>query len=190
MITNRVVPALSSAPIVAVLLDPDTQLDAAVTESGSTQAALSLFDALHSVPDPRRARGVRHGLSPVLVLVACAVLAGARSSTAIAEHTRDVGVGLLVELADRLGIDPQHAVLVVPHESTIRRLLQQLDPVELESALHAWTSAQLAERPTDTGRPRREQRRVWAPDGKTVRGARTPDGQPHLLFYGDRTALN
>ncbi|WP_197519760.1 ISAs1 family transposase [Pseudonocardia sp. HH130630-07] len=124
----------------------------------------------------------------MLVLAACAVLAGARSFTAIAEHARDVGAGVLVELADRLAIDPEHAALVVPHESTIRRLLQQLDPAALEAARGSWTSAQLGTRPTGVDRPRREQRPVWALDGKTVRGARTPDGLPHLVSVIDQAS--
>ncbi|MGW3047749.1 transposase family protein [Kitasatospora sp. NPDC001175] len=43
------------------------------------------MDHLATVPDPRRARGRRHPLAFVLALAACAVLAGAKSLTAIAE---------------------------------------------------------------------------------------------------------
>lgn len=43
------------------------------------------LDCLVTVSDPRRAKGRRHPLSFVLALAACAVSAGAKSLTAIAE---------------------------------------------------------------------------------------------------------
>jgi predicted transposase YbfD/YdcC len=118
--------------------------------------APGLRDVLGGVVDPRKRRGVS----------ACAVLAGARSFVAIAEYAHDAG--LIV--GDLLGIGA-----VVPHESTIRRLLQQLDPVAVEAALSAWACAQLAARDTEPSGPERERRQAWALDGKAVRGAR--DGQ-------------
>ena len=44
---------------------------------------------LARVADPRHRRGVRHRLVVILGLAACAVLAGARSFTAIAEWAAD-----------------------------------------------------------------------------------------------------
>ena len=44
---------------------------------------------LAAVPDPRARRGVRHRLAVILGLAVCAVLAGARSFTAIAEWAAD-----------------------------------------------------------------------------------------------------
>ena len=76
---------------------------------------LSLVETLSAVPDPRKARGVRHGVVAVLLLGACAVLAGARSFAAVAEYAHDAGRVVL----DVLGVGT-----VVPHESTIRRVLQ------------------------------------------------------------------
>ena len=43
-----------------------------------------LLPVLAAVPDPRARRGVRHRLAGILGLALCAVLAGARSFTAIA----------------------------------------------------------------------------------------------------------
>jgi len=43
------------------------------------------------VPDPRKARGVRHGVLGVLLLGACAVLTGARSFAVVAEYAHDAG---------------------------------------------------------------------------------------------------
>jgi hypothetical protein len=81
--------------------------------------------------------------------------------------------------------------VVVPHESTIRRVLQQVDAPVLEGALQAWALAQLATQIPQPGAPVREQRRVLALDGKTVRGARAQIGdgiayQPHLVSVIDQ----
>ncbi len=46
-------------------------------------APTTLVAALKTVPDPRDRRGVRHSLPVVLALTLAAVLAGARSFTAI-----------------------------------------------------------------------------------------------------------
>ncbi|MEX5713387.1 transposase family protein [Parafrankia sp. FMc6] len=43
------------------------------------------------IPDPRKPRGRRHSLAVVLTLATCAVLAGARSFTAIGEWGTDAG---------------------------------------------------------------------------------------------------
>ncbi|MDT0353152.1 transposase family protein [Pseudonocardia charpentierae] len=82
------------------------------------------------MPDPRAARGIRHGVLSVLPISACAVLAGARSYAAIAEYAHDTGREVLNQL---------HVAAVTPHESTIRRVLQQLDPDAVDAALRAWT---------------------------------------------------
>jgi DDE_Tnp_1-associated len=48
-----------------------------------------LLSVLASIPDPRARPGVRHRLAVILGLAVCAVLAGARSFTAIAEWAAD-----------------------------------------------------------------------------------------------------
>jgi predicted transposase YbfD/YdcC len=177
------VPALSSLPIVAALDHLEVPPDR-VSSAPVAQVVLSLVEALCAVPDPRRSRGVRHSVLAVLLLGACAVLAGARSFAAVAEYAHDAGRAVL----DVLG-----AGTVVPHESTIRRVLQQIDPEALEAALQTWALAQLAARTPVAGIPMREQRRVFALDGKTVRGARTrptssdePVAAPHLVSVIDQ----
>ncbi len=180
------VPALSSLPIVAALDHLEVLPDRVSPPAVAQLVVLSLVEALSAVPDPRKPRGVRHGVLAVLLLGACAVLAGARSFVAVAEYAHDAGRAVL----DVLG-----AGTVVPHESTIRRVLQQLDPQALETALQTWALAQLAVRPPQPDIPAREKRRVVALDGKTVRGARsratTGDGDepvtaPHLVSVIDQ----
>ena len=63
---------------------------------------------------------------------------------------------------------------MVPHASTIRRVLQDLDPDAVEAAMRSWVLAQLADQTPPEGVPAREQRQVLALDGKTVRGAHIP----------------
>jgi|GEM_PF-2898482 len=82
-----------------------------------------------------------------------------RSFAAIGEYAHDTGRTIL----DRLGV-----AAVVPHGSTIRRVLRDLDPVEVEAAMPSWVLAQLADQPRPNGVPVREQRRVLALVGKTV----------------------
>lgn len=125
----------------------------------------------------RRLQQTRHGVLAVLLLGACAVLSGARSFTAVAEYAHDAGHTVLAVL----GVSA-----AVPHESTLRRILQKIDPSALDVALRSWVLAQLHIRAVPAGMPLREQRRVLALDGKTVRGAhvRSADGGvylPHLV---------
>ena len=90
-----------------------------------------------------------------MLLGACAVLTGARSCAAIFEYAHDTGRAIL----DRLGVGA-----VVPHSSTIRRVLQDLDPDAVDAAMRTWALAQLADRPAPEGVPVREQRQMFALD--------------------------
>ena len=95
----------------------------------STTTALSrqpLAQALKNVTDPRDRRGVRHPLISVLCLAVVGVLAGCRSLTAIWEHAADL------EPAD-LGALGLEAGRALPSESTIRRVLKDLDPAGLDA---------------------------------------------------------
>ena len=137
--------------------------------SSSTTTALSrqpLVQVLRNVADPRDRRGVRHDLPTVLSLAVTGVLAGCRSLTAIWEHTTDLtGADLR-----SLGVEAGQAL---PSESTIRRVLQDLEPADLDALLRAWLCTRTG---TINGRT------VIAVDGKTMRGARTgEDPAPHLL---------
>jgi predicted transposase YbfD/YdcC len=120
---------------------------------------------LARVADPRKPRGVRHRLSALVGLAVCAVLAGARSYTAIAEWAADADEATRAELG---------AGSVVASESTFRRTLQALDADALDDALGAW--AQVRTGPPPSGH------RCIAIDGKTLRGSGR-DGEPgrHLL---------
>ncbi|MEX5637824.1 ISAs1 family transposase [Parafrankia sp. FMc2] len=100
----------------------------------------------------------------VLTLATCAVLAGARSFTAIGEWAADAGLAATGPLG----------IARVPEESTFRRVFAALDADALDAVLGAWATAVTS--------PAAGTRRRVAVDGKTVRGSRTSDNPGrHLL---------
>jgi hypothetical protein len=104
-------PASSSSPV-----DPSVGRVADLAEEAAEDPP-GLLAVLGRVADPRHRRGVRHRLAVILGLAVCAVLAGARSFTALAEWAADADAETLA----RLG-----AAGSVPSESTFRRTLQRL----------------------------------------------------------------
>jgi len=115
----------------------------------------SLLELFEQVGDPRARRGVRHRFAGLLAVALAAVLAGARSFTAIGEWVADAEAGVLVKLGIAAGRRPC--------EATIRRAFARLDADRLDAVLGAWMRARVG---VAGGR------RVIAIDGKTVRGAR------------------
>src|ERR1022692_3773506 len=148
----------------SLLIDPaighlvDVARDVAAERPG-------LLGVLARVADPRRRRGVRHRLAGILGLALCAVVAGARSFTAIAEWAAD---------ADEQTLRMLGVTGAVPSESTFRRTLQRLDADAFDDLAGAW--AQQATMPGP------KQRRGIAVGGKTLRGSAS-GGEPgdHLL---------
>jgi DDE_Tnp_1-associated len=139
------------------------QLLTAAQALGAERARL--LAVLAAVPDPRARRGVRHQLAVILSLALCAVLAGARSFTAIAEWAAD---------ADQATRDALGVTGVVPCESTFRQTLQNLDADALDDAAGAWAQQRTA--------PAAGTRRMIAVDGKTLRGSGVAGGPGrHLL---------
>ncbi|WP_307811037.1 ISAs1 family transposase [Tomitella cavernea] len=121
------------------------------------------------IPDPRKARGIRHRIPAVVLLAATAVVAGACSFAAIAQWAHDCGR----ELLDTAGM----ADAQIPSKPTIRRILEQIDAHTFDLLVYEWMRLSFT---TIDGR------RIIACDGKTVRGAKDSDGnQPHLLAAMD-----
>jgi predicted transposase YbfD/YdcC len=170
------VPASSSSPSALT-----TALEAAESPLAPLSAAdsIRLLQALRSVPDPRRARGRRHGLQSVLLLALQAVMAGANSWMAIAQWATTAPQGLSVCGAP-------------PSASTFRRVLAAVEVTALEAALTRWASGRraVAARPgARPGQTRAEQRTVLAVDGKTLRGSRAPTGaQTKLVSVYDHAS--
>jgi len=139
---------------------------------------------LAGVPDPRDPRGVRHTLTSLLLAAVAAVLAGARSFTAIGEWAADAPPRVLAALGVRY--DPLARQFEPPDEATFRRVLEALDAAALQAAVGSW----LATRPPPSWAGPC-QRRAVAVDGKAVRGTRHAgsDGQArHLLAAADPQA--
>ena len=136
------------------------------------ELAAGLPAALAAVPDPRARRGIRHRLTVVITAAVCAVVAGYRSYTAIAEWVQDLPASTAV----LLGIDADRR----PSEAMIRRLLQAVDPDLLSTAIGTWLA-------TRVPAPAPGRRQALAVDGKTLRGSRTRDSAArHVLAAADQ----
>jgi predicted transposase YbfD/YdcC len=137
-----------------------------------SEAAGGLLAALADLPDPRARRGIRHRLTVVVSAAVCAVVAGNRSYTAIAEWIADVPAATALAL----GMAPDRR----PSEAMIRRLLQAIDPQLLTAAVSVWLTGRAAAG-TSTSR------RAIAVDGKTLRGSRTTDAAArHVMAACDQ----
>ena len=155
-------PAVSSSPILTVVDDSPDPLLGELAEV--PPAPDGLLELLAQVADPRKRRGIRHGLTGVLAMALSAVITGAQSFVAIAEWAADASPEALA----RLGVTG-----TAPSESTIRRCLQRLAPTSWTTLIGAWMWLRTS---TIGGR------RVIAFDGKTLRGARDAAGNlMHLL---------
>lgn len=129
-----------------------------------------MLELLSRVPDPRDPQGVRYPLAGMLAVGVSAVLAGARSFTAIGEWAGEV----LGEDLDRLGL------ATAPQESTLRKLFARIDADALDRQVGAFLWARTRHF---------EGRTVIAINGKTIRGARSGDrAAPHLVAALEHTA--
>jgi len=153
-------------------------------DDGSVGGPGGLLERLAKLPDPRSRHGRRHGLAGVLAIAAAAVLAGARSYTAIAEFAAEVPQATLARLGSFQR--PYADWWAAPSEATLRRVLQQVDADALDRVVGGWLAEQ---QPV----PATGERGAVAVDGKTLRGAAGKDGrQVHLLAalaHGSGTVL-
>jgi hypothetical protein len=123
-----------------------------------------LFEILGGVPDPRLRRGVRYSVQSVLATAICAVLAGARSFTAMGEWAAEQSKETLQRLGSKWGRPPS--------ERTYRRVFDRIDVAELDRRTGRWFAEQ----------QRLQAGAGLALDGKTVRGSGDGDKSAlHLL---------
>ena len=173
----------------ALLCSPIGRIAAHRVDRGSgvvpdVSACPSLLACLSAVPDPRHRRGMRHRLATVLAVAVCAVLAGARSFTAIGEWVADAPPDVLAALGVRA--DPWR-VLRPPDEATVRRVMTDIDADALDMAIGGWLGQLAPPAPAPVVEPPTP-RQAWpavAVDGKTLRGSGPPGGQVHLLAVMD-----
>lgn len=118
--------------------------------------------------DWRMRRGIRHNHGSLFTIAVAAALSGARSIVAIGEFASD----LSQEALARLGARNTAGTFVAPHVDTFRRAFAGVDVEGLDTAIGSWLRANLPTSALD----------AIALDGKTLRGAWTPEGtQVHLL---------
>jgi hypothetical protein len=130
-------------------------MDRATTQSGS------LWDALASVPDHRRAEGKRYPLASLLLIAIAAMLAGRRDQLGIVRWGRRLHHDTLKAIG--IGRDR------VPAPSVWCELFQALDVTALEQALGDWVKGE-----APPGHV--------AIDGKRLRGSATAQAPgTHLL---------
>ena len=102
-------------------------------DSGTMRTS-SLWDALMSVPDHRRAEGKRYPLASLLLIAVAAMLAGRRDQLGIVRWGRRLNR----ETLTAIGIQRER----VPAPSVWCELFQELDVTALEQALGDWVQGE------------------------------------------------
>lgn len=122
-----------------------------------------LMQLLNNITDPRKPRGVRHSVATVVAIAVCAALSGARSFTAIDEWAQSLSLDALRRMGSKRPKPPS--------ESTIRRVLQQIDSATFDAQIGDW----ILDKFPLAGK-------ALAVDGKTLRRAHDVGQRPpHLL---------
>lgn len=124
-------------------------------------AALSLFEALARLPDPRSRHGRIHPFPAMIGLIVLAMLMGRTGPNGIARFGRQYGPPLAHALGFRRG--------KTPAASRLSTFLRALDVVALEAALSMWVRSRIG--PFEH----------ISIDGKTLRGSRDGDLPGHHL---------
>src|ERR1019366_6504425 len=100
----------------------------------ATMQTSSLWDALVSVPDHRRAEGKRYPLASLLLIAVAAMLGGRRDQLGIVRRGRRLNR----ETLTAIGIHRER----VPAPSVWCELFQELDVTALEQALGDWVQGE------------------------------------------------
>jgi hypothetical protein len=131
----------------------------------------SLLQALGALRDPRRHRGrVHRKVASIVAIATAAIIAGNNSILDIGEFSQALNQNQLRSL--RAARCRKTGKLLAPSESTIRRVLQRLDPDQLDQIVTDWLRSHLK----DVGVA------ALAVDGKCLRTASKINGQSIQLF--------
>jgi hypothetical protein len=137
----------------------------------STQQTKSLLQELEALHDPRRYKGWRHRkVASIVAIATAAMIAGNNSFIDIGEFAQSLNQNQLRSLRATRCRKTGH--LLAPSESTIRRVLQRLDPAELDRVVSGWLRSHLK----DLGLS------ALAVDGKCIRTASKINGESLQLF--------
>jgi predicted transposase YbfD/YdcC len=124
----------------------------------------ALPQAFACIPDPRSKQGLRYSLASILSLALVAILANHRSGLAIAEWGARQSKAIQHALGFTRG--------TLPHQTTIQRLFQRLNPSDLAAAV------QRVFEPRCPGEVRERGSQGVAVDGKAQRGRLRHANQP------------
>lgn len=131
----------------------------------------SLLEAFKPLRDPRRYKGWRHRkVASILTIASAAMIAGNNSLLAIGQFSQSLNQNQLRSL--RASRCPKTAKFLAPSETTIRRVLQRLDPSQLDSIITDWLRSHLKDLNIC----------ALAVDGKCARTASKINGQSLQLF--------
>ena len=145
---------------------------------GRDDGSRSLLEHLAEVSDHRKARGIRHPLAAILVVIAVAKLCGADSLYAIGQFAATMPQQALARCGCRRS--PRTGRYRPPGLKTIKRAVRDIDAGQADAAVCAWLRQESA--------AGRLTVRHYAIDGKTIKGARDAAGNaPHLLAAYDLT---
>ncbi len=173
-------PGLLAAPFDAPLITPGRKgrpsLNTLNIDGSGGAGGRSLLAYLRGVTDHRKARGIRHPLEAILVVIAVAKLCGADSLYAIGQFAATMPQQALARCGCRRS--PRTGRYRPPGLKTIKRAVRAIDAGQADAAVCAWLRQESA-----AGRLAVRQ---YAIDGKTIKGARDAAGHaPHLLAAYD-----
>ena len=126
------------------------------------EAAESLFKCLEQVPDPRRARGVRHPFQAILRLTLLSLVCGQTTMAHIALFARLHWPAL----KEPLGFVRDQP----PHATTISRTLSGVSHEQLQGALTGWVAQVVADQELNA-----------SVDGKWAKQSRDANGNPLVM---------
>jgi hypothetical protein len=131
----------------------------------------SLLQVLDKLRDPRRYKGWRHRrVASIVAIATAAMIAGNNSLIDIGEFSQALNQNQLRSL--RASRCPKTGKFIAPSETTIRRVLQRLEPTQLDVLITDWLRSHLK----NLGIA------ALAVDGKCARTAAKINGQPLQLF--------
>jgi len=131
----------------------------------------TLLQALDQIKDPRRYRGWRHRrIASIVAIMVAAMVAGNNSLSNIGEFARSLNQNELRSLGACTCRKTRRRL--APSETTLRRVLQRLDPVALDLITTDWLRSHLKDLDLT----------ALAVDGKCVRTAAKINGQTLQLF--------
>ncbi len=168
-----------SAPVMPPAWAPFERVADPIEYPLSGQQTKSLLLALGTLRDPRRNRGRLHRrIASIVAIATAAIIAGNNCLIDMGQFAQSLNQNQLRSL--RAARCPKTHKFVAPSESTIRRVLQRLDPKELDRLVNDWLRSHLK----NLGIA------ALAIDGKCVRTASKINGQSIQLFSALDTQTN